>query len=349
MANTISIQKIERAGGMMMGKTSKKVKRQMQKNNENRRLQNCRPREQELAAAFAAEDYTKVLDILAELITAGDIKPDLFYKGAYSYFMLGDYERAAQWVTNTLNYDSNHIDARILLARLCFMQDRHDDGLAIYDFLAENYRQTMTLAQKDQIMDSSECYVRREAEKLQHQYPHLAQFLQVAVPAASMPVVKPAASRSEKSTNEGKNALSALARLKAKLQAVQEKNAAEEAVAEPTVSSQSAAEVQPQAVKQMDDVAAKIAEIRQKQCSLREKVKILNQFAGAQYIAGDYAEAERFLKEALLLDEGDASSLRNMAMTQAAMGNSDKAQAYAANLPEVDFVLLYMLKEQANG
>ena len=235
------------------------------------------------------------------------------------------------------------------------MQDRHDDGLAVYDFLVENYRQTMTLAQKDQIMDSSECYVRREAEKLQHQYPHLAQFLQVAVPAASMPVVKPAASRSEKSTNEGKNALSALARLKAKLQAVQEKNAAEEAVAEPTVSSQSAtevqtaAEVQPQAVKQMDDVAAKIAEIRQKQCSLREKVKILNQFAGAQYIAGDYAEAERFLKEALLLDEGDVSSLRNMAMTQAAMGNSDKAQAYAANLPEVDFVLLYMLKEQANG
>ena len=332
----------------MMGKASKKVKRQMQKNNEIRRVQNCQPREQELAAAFVAEDYAKVLDILAELITAGDVKPDLFYKGAYSYFMLGDYERAAQWVTNTLNYDGNHIDARILLARLCFMQDRHDDGLAVYDFLVENYRQTMTLAQKDQIMDSSEYYVRREAEKLQQQYPHLAQFLQVAVPAPATPVAKSEADRSEKSTGEGRNALSALARLKAKLQAVQEKNTAEEAMAQPSVS-QPAVEMQPQAVMQMNDAAAKIAEIRQKQCSLREKVKILNQFAGAQYIAGDYAGAEQFLKEALLLDEGDIPSLRNMAMTQAAMGNSGKSQAYAANLPEVDFVLLYMLKEQANG
>ena len=51
----------------------------------------------------------------------------------------------------------------------------------------------------------------------------------------------------------------------------------------------------------------------------------------------------------MLKDDGDVQTLRNMAMTQAALGDMDKAQAFAAKLPEVDFCLLYALKQQAKG
>lgn len=332
-----------------MGKASKKVKRQVQKKAGEQQFKMCQGKEQELLAAFTKSDYAKVLELLADLITDKDIKPDLMYRGAYSYFMLGDYERAAQWVTNTLNYDGNNIDARILLARLCFIQNRHDDGLTIFDFLIENYHSTLSMEQREQIMDSSEYYVRREAQKLRQQYPHLADFLQVA-PAETAAVVSQPQDKPQdgKPLGESSSAISALSRLKAKLQALQEKDkptAVQQSTSVPETSSDAAAS--PNRI--ADNVEQQIEAIKEKKCSLREKVQILNKFAGAQYMAEDYVAAERYLKEALLLDEGDCRTLSNMAMTQAAMGRDDKAQAFAAQLTEVDFILLRMLKEQAHG
>ena len=320
-----------------MGKNSKKVKRQAQRNANLRKLQECQPREAELAAAFAAEEYAKVLEILAELIQAKDVKPDLLYKGAYSYFMLGDYERAAQWVNNTLSYNQNHVEARILLARLCFMQNRHEDGLSIYDFLVENYRQTMTMEQKEQIMDSSEYYVRREADKLRRDYPNLAEFLQVG----TEPVKNAEPVKEESSAG---SALSALQRLKAKLQAVQAKNeqADDKAKLEELPMQNAENGEHGQIERQID-------EINSRSCSLREKVQLFNKFAAAQYAAADFQGAEAYLKAALQLDAGDCQSIRNMAMVQSALGEPVKAQALAASLPEADFVLLYLLNEQANG
>ena len=296
-----------------------------------------------MEVAFDREDYVKVLDILAELITAKDIKPDLMYKGAYSYFMLGDYDRAAQWVTNTLNYAPDDIDTRILLARLCFIQNRHDDGLAIYDFLVEHYRHSMSQEQTGQIIDSSEYYVRREAEKLRQQFPHLADFLSIAPPdaeeAAASTVstaVKPAAA-----ATDGGSALSALQRLKAKLQAMQNK---EEPAADAGQTQDTAADEVPA----MDN-GTKIAEIESRECSLREKVQLLNKFAAGFFVSDDYSSAAEFLTAALKIDAHDNQTLKNMALTQAALGNSDKAQAFAANLQEADFLLLQLLKDWKNG
>ena len=326
-----------------MGKASKKVKRQLQKKAGEQQVKLCQGKEAELEAAFAREDYVKVLDILAELITAKDIKPDLMYKGAYSYFMLGDYDRAAQWVTNTLNYAPDDIDTRILLARLCFIQNRHDDGLAIYDFLVEHYRHSMSQEQTGQIIDSSEYYVRREAEKLRQQFPHLADFLSIAPPdaeeAAASTVstaVKPAAA-----ATDGGSALSALQRLKAKLQAMQNK---EEPAADAGQTQDTAADEVPA----MDN-GTKIAEIESRECSLREKVQLLNKFAAGFFVSDDYSSAAEFLTAALKIDAHDNQTLKNMALTQAALGNSDKAQAFAANLQEADFLLLQLLKDWKNG
>ncbi len=326
-----------------MGKASKKVKRQLQKKAGEQQVKLCQGKEAELEAAFAREDYVKVLDILAELITAKDIKPDLMYKGAYSYFMLGDYDRAAQWVTNTLNYAPDDIDTRILLARLCFIQNRHDDGLAIYDFLVEHYRHRMSQEQTGQIIDSSEYYVRREAEKLRQQFPYLADFLSIAPPdaeeAAASTVstaVKPAAA-----ATDGGSALSALQRLKAKLQAMQNK---EEPAADAGQTQDTAADEVPA----MDN-GTKIAEIESRECSLREKVQLLNKFAAGFFVSDDYSSAAEFLTAALKIDVHDNQTLKNMALTQAALGNSDKAQAFAANLQEADFLLLQLLKDWKNG
>jgi len=320
-----------------MGKASKKVKRQAQKKTAAQKLQQCQPQELKLAEAFATEEYAQVLELLAELIKVKDIKPDLLYKGAYSYFMLGDYERAAQWVNNTLNYDPQHVEARILLARLCFIQDRDDDGLAIYEFLAANFLDRMTQEQKEQIKDSSEYYVRRDREKLQKNYPHLSELLQVkenvTATESAETATEPAAS----------GALSALQRLKAKLQAVQAKH--EETPVESTpVTEKNVAQVNNEQI----TAEKQIAEIQERACSLREKVQIFNKFAAAAYIAADYPLAESYLKAALQLDDGDTQTVRNMAMVQAAMGNGDKAQALAARLPEVDFAFLYLLKEQTH-
>ena len=327
-----------------MGKASKKVKRQAQKNIAERNLQQYSSKEKELDVFFANEDYPKVLEVLAELIQVRDIKPDLLYKGAYSYFMLGDYERAAQWINNTLSYDKHHVEARILLARLCFMQERHEDGLAIYDFLVENYRQTMTESQKEQIMDSSECYVRREAEKLRQNYPYLADFLQVGKIPSTAPM-NPVETESTTVPESGNSALSALQRLKAKLQAVQAQNgqdkADEPAVDKPTTDTKE----EPVGNVESD---RQIEEIMNRTGSLREKVQLLNKFAAAQYMESDYQAAAEYLKAALRLDDGDSQTIRNMAMTQAALGDMAKAQAVAACLPKADFMLLYMLKKQAH-
>ena len=330
-----------------MGKHSKKMKKQVQKNSNARKIQ---PLEREFEQAFQDEEYAKALETLAELIKIGDIQPDMLYKGAYSYFMLGDYDRAAQWVSNTLNYEPQHVEARILLARLCFIQDRHEDGLSIYEFLVQNYRQTMTAEQKEQIKDSSAYYVRREPEKVRGRYPALADFLQLEA-AAEKDV--PAA---EQNTPAGGSALSALQRLKAKLQAVQAKNEQESDANEPVVPAEpvKTAEVTEAIPAEAENCAdteidRQIAEIQKKPCSLMKKICLLNNFAAAAYMAADYASAAAYLKVALQLDDEQEQTIRNMAMTQAALGNIETAQKLAASLPVADFVLLQMIRENPHG
>ena len=327
-----------------MGKASKKVKRQFQKKAGEQQVKVCQGKELALEEAFREEDYAKVLELLAELITANDIKPEFMYKGAYSYFMLGDYDRAAQWVTNTLNYAPDDISIRILLARLCFIQNRHDDGLAVYDFLVEHYLTNMTQEQKGQIIDSSEYYVRREADKLRQKFPHLAEFLSVAqakpaeTAAASVP--------NGDGATEGSTTMSALQRLKAKLQAMQTKDT-EQAPQDDAVMENSAVQAEKESL--AGNNADKIADIESRSCSLREKVQLLNKFAAGCYMTDDYVSAAEFLTAALKIDTQDNQTLKNMALTQAALGNSDKAQAFAANIAETDFLLLRLLKDHKHG
>ena len=136
-----------------MGRASKRMKRQNNRRQADQQKQEAVQTEQELSKLFAERKYEQVLEKLAMLIAAKDVKPEYLYDGAYSYFMLGDLERASQWVSNTLTYAPAHVDARILLARICMAQKRQSDAFAILDFLAEHDADDLTAEQREDIRD----------------------------------------------------------------------------------------------------------------------------------------------------------------------------------------------------
>jgi len=80
-----------------------------------------------LVAQMADEEYAKALGTVAAMIEKGIKDADAFYDAAYSYFMSGDYERATQWVDNTLSLVPHHVRARILLALALLKTNDRDE------------------------------------------------------------------------------------------------------------------------------------------------------------------------------------------------------------------------------
>ena len=101
-----------------MGKLSRKVSKQQQKNKAQEVQQQMEPLKKKMQEQMAAEEYAPAIETMAELAKLQCMDPEVMYRGAYAYFMLGDYDRAANWINNTLTYAPQHVPARILLARL---------------------------------------------------------------------------------------------------------------------------------------------------------------------------------------------------------------------------------------
>ncbi len=160
-----------------MGKASRKLKKRQQQEEVNERQEEVTTLEQKIMGEIEKESYAEALDTLADMAQKNTVTPKAMYAGAYAYFMLGDYDRAAAWIDNTLKFDPNHTSARILLARLCILQDRTDSGLAIFDLLTDKYLSAMTEDEKDEIESLAGFYGRNEPERVMSKYPHLASFL----------------------------------------------------------------------------------------------------------------------------------------------------------------------------
>ncbi len=118
--------------------------------------------------------YADALSTLSELIDKNCYEPDVIYQGAKAYFLIGDYERAAAWVNNTLQYDSQHIEARLLLAKICLLEERIDDAMAIYTFVLQNNYLNLTDVQREEIKDGADYTWRTDGEWLITQYPLVA-------------------------------------------------------------------------------------------------------------------------------------------------------------------------------
>lgn len=361
-----------------MGKASRKMKKKQQQEAEAGLQAEVKTTEQKLFRQIEDEAYSEALDTLVELVQKKSVSPQAMYAGAYAYFMMGDYDRAANWIDNTLRYAPNHVAARILLARLCILQDKADAGLAIFDLLTDKFLPAMKEEERDEIESLAGFYGRNEPDKVKREYPHLAAFLQIdkenheaeekaevretvaesrveSVGGLKLPSISKAPASNEngdgasksQAQQSGKSALDVLRTLKAKIDARAHGNDAVNPSEPEAASGVEADRTAPKAesVGASEEARRKIDEICGGKYTVAEKVRLLNSFAGGYYAQGDLDGAELCLKEALRFDEKDGSLLRNIAVLLAEKGEKDKALQAAAQMQPADFLLLRAIRE----
>ena len=173
-----------RSGGCHMGKAARKMKKKQMQEEETAVRQENAHWEALLAEQMAAGEYTAAIDTLAKLIQGNDIQPEFMYDAAYAYFMVGDYERAGQWINNTLSYAPDHLSVRILLARLLMIEEREDDGLAVLEFVLDKGGDSLTAAQRKEIGETLTFLGDDARAKLRDAYPHVAAFLHWDAPSS---------------------------------------------------------------------------------------------------------------------------------------------------------------------
>ena len=361
-----------------MGKASRKMKKKQQQEAEVGLQAEVKTTEQKLFRQIEEEAYSEALDTLVELVQKKSVSPQAMYAGAYAYFMMGDYDRAANWIDNTLRYAPNHVAARILLARLCILQEKADAGLAIFDLLTDKFLPALKEEERDEIESLAGFYGRNEPDKVKREYPHLAAVLQIdkenheaeekaevretvaesrveSVGGLKLPSISKAPASNEngdgasksQAQQSGKSALDVLRTLKAKIDARAHGNDAVNPSEPEAASGVEADRTAPKAesVGASEEARRKIDEICGGKYTVAEKVRLLNSFAGGYYAQGDLDGAELCLKEALRFDEKDGSLLRNIAVLLAEKGEKDKALQAAAQMQPADFLLLRVIRE----
>lgn len=285
---------------------------------------------EELRQLLESEQYAAYINRLAEAVQAGHYDGEILYQGAYSYFMLGDYLRAANMVNDVLTLVPGHIAARILLARICLLDDRTDDGLAIIDFVLEHYGRQISEEQREDFKDLLDYYADAEGEHILKDFPHVAAFLQEAglleeagvEDSESMPTdVADDAAEADAFEDHG------------------EADAVVDAAAEPTETKE-AEHPADQSVAE-----AEIQRIMDQPVSLMEKVRLLNVFAAAHFAAGaaEYSAARMELVQACRLDATSQETLRNLAVLAKCEGRQEEAMTLASKLQQSDFLLLAFL------
>ena len=262
-----------------------------------------------LVVQMADEEYGEALGTVAAMIEQGIEDADAFYDASYAYVMSGDYERATQWVDNTLRLAPQHLGARILLARICFLEERTSDGLAIAEFVLKNYAAALSAEDKKELAEVLDYYGTTREDEIRAGYPAIARFLQVddAAPKAQTEAFQPLAQQVQ--------------RIEA--QPVQQMQP----------SQQSAADDEKEAVRLTQEILGK-------NIALLEKVHLLNSFAAGFFLEGSFTAAKHLLKQALGLDAHDEMTLKNMGYTLVALGERDAALELASRMKLPDFGLL---------
>ena len=253
------------------------------------------------------KEYAGVINSFADMLAQGNPPEECFKDVARAYFELGDYTRAASWVTNTLSKDASNVEVRILLARICQREKRTDDALKVFENILSAHKDALTYEQRAEIGRLAGLDARLAPEKTRTEYPQLAALLGLAAPteAAAPVAAAPAAPV----------VVSAVPT-----------PATVQATASPAAAEQQAAAILAQEIRPV------------------EKVEALNAFAGAAYAGNDYVGAKALLMAALRLDPGCDATLRNMALLLHEMGERDKALQVAAKMRMADFMLLRELK-----
>ena len=262
---------------------------------------------EQIHAYVKKEKYAEAINAFADVLAQGEPPKECYADVARAYFELGDYKRAADWVSNALSVDPGNVDVRILLARICQRERRTDDALKLYENILAAHAAVLTAAQRAEIEQRAGLDARLAQDKTRTAYPHLAALLGLApAPAASTVPAAPAVSTAAP-------------------------------IAPVSVPAAPAAQ-------SFGNAKAQAAQIMAQSIRPAEKMAALNAFAGAAYVQDDYAGARELLTAALELDPGCDVTLRNMALLLHEMGEREKALQVAAKMGQTDFMLLRTLK-----
>ena len=262
---------------------------------------------EQIHAFVKKEKYAEAINAFADVLAQGEPPKECYADVARAYFELGDYKRAADWVSNALSVDPGNVDVRILLARICQRERRTDDALKLYENILAVHAAALTAAQRAEIEQRAGLDARLAQDKTRMAYPHLAALLGLA-PAPAAPTVPSVPASSGTAP-----------------------------IAPVSVPAAPAAQSSGSAKAQATQILAQ--PIRP-----AEKMAALNAFAGAAYVKDDYAGARELLTAALELDPGCDVTLRNMALLLHEMGEREKALQVAAKMGQTDFMLLRTLK-----
>ena len=262
---------------------------------------------EQIQAYVKKEKYAEAINAFADALAQGEPPKECYADVARAYFELGDYKRAADWVSNALSVDQGNVDVRILLARICQRERRTDDALKLYENILAVHAAALTATQRAEIEQRAGLDARLAQDKTRTTYPHLAALLGLA-PASAAPAV-PAAPASSGTVP----------------------------IAPVSVPAAPAAQ-------SFGSAKAQAAQILAQSIRPAEKMAALNAFAGAAYVQDDYAGARELLTAALELDPGCDVTLRNMALLLHEMGEREKALQVAAKMGQTDFMLLRTLK-----
>ena len=262
---------------------------------------------EQIHAYVKKEKYAEAINAFADALAQGEPPKECYADVARAYFELGDYKRAADWVSNALSMDPGNVDMRILLARICQRERRTDDALKLYENILAAHAAALTATQRAEIEQRAGLDARLAQDKTRTAYPHLAALLGLA-PAPAAPTVPSVPASSGTAP-----------------------------IAPVSVPAAPAAQ-------SSGSAKAQAAQILAQSIRPAEKMAALNAFAGAAYVQDDYAGARELLTAALELDPGCDVTLRNMALLLHEMGEREKALQVAAKMGQTDFMLLRTLK-----
>ena len=137
------------------------------------------------------KEYAGVINTFADMLAQGNPPDECFGDVARAYFELGDYTRAASWVTNTLSRDSSNVDVRILLARICQREKRTADALNLYENILRAHKRELSYDQRMEIGRLAGLDARLDPERTRTAYPQLAALLGLAEAHVTEPPAAP--------------------------------------------------------------------------------------------------------------------------------------------------------------
>lgn len=126
---------------------------------------------EQIHAYVKKEKYAEAINAFADALSQGEPPKECYADVARAYFELGDYKRAADWVSNALSLDPGNVDVRILLARICQRERRTDDALKLYENILAAHTAALTAAQRAEIERRAGLDARLAQDKTRTAYP----------------------------------------------------------------------------------------------------------------------------------------------------------------------------------